>query len=296
MDMDFDELSVPDDSSVGQRVRKFMTSKGVAKHHVVSRVSELLGMERAPAYRRMKDRPAFSPNELMTIASHFGEAIETVLAKEAPRPGQAQSAARVPMVQGTPALLARGKMKVDLQQRNVGVEFAVGDELRRSQYVAVEAGSDWEIYPRGMAPQGCVARPVSRIILEVLEPDAVAVLEDDPAIAATWKIALEESGLWVATYESLESMRAALSERTFDAYVFDWYISGRTAGELLTRVRRAQPFAPIALTTGKIELAGEASLTDFSNRLGIQLLHKPVRPSWLANLLRRELASRRAVG
>ena len=281
---DLNDSNVSHDSSTAHKVSAFMERHGLPKHKRVAYLATVLHLDRALIYRRMKDDPEWSMGELQLIATHFKVGVNDIL--------QATSAHGAHPVESSKEVgnkMARAKLCFKLDPSGVSIEFATGADAARAQFVAVETGDEWNVYPRAKAPAGKTSRPVRRIVLDVLEPDTVAILEDEPAIAALLKESLEKAGMAAQVFATADSLSAAVLNKPFNAYICDWYLKSQTSAEVVTRIRRLQPGAPIVITTGKIDEAGQASLIDFTNRLELDLIPKPYRPPIVANALRRNL-------
>jgi PAS domain S-box-containing protein len=115
----------------------------------------------------------------------------------------------------------------------------------------------------------------------------VAVIDDEPGVARLMEELLAHFGVAaVAFHQARAALDAIAAGEAFDLVVSDQTMPGMTGVEFAAAVRALPGAPPVALYTGY----GEGLPTDDLERLGVTaLLHKPVEPAALVDLLGRVL-------
>lgn len=272
------------------RLRAFLTDRGISRHRHASHLAEILNLSRHVIYRRFEGNPTFNDLERSTIATYYQMSVEDLANWGAPLTGSvALPAAR--------RMRPRGFMRTKLVPEGVSLEFAMTEEeARRSPLLAVECGAHWEVFRREDVPAYAQhTRAVVRIIIDVLAPPVIAVLEDDVPTAELLRQACEDAGLQVEVYTTVEDLAAAVRSRSFHGFICDWFLDGKDARGVISQIRAQQAEVPIVIASGKIDVAGEASLQEFADEVGAEIQEKPYRLSLLASRMRRLIADAKAV-
>ena len=79
----------------------------------------------------------------------------------------------------------------------------------------------------------------------------VLVVDDEPMVAAMFKIVLESSGHQVTTVPDAAKALAALMEQDFDLAVVDLTLPEMDGWEVCRRINRIYPDIPVIVTTGR---------------------------------------------
>ena len=79
----------------------------------------------------------------------------------------------------------------------------------------------------------------------------VLVVDDEPLVAAMFKIVLESSGHQVTTVPAAAQALAALIEQDFDLAVIDLTLPEMDGWEVCRRINRIYPDMPVIVTTGR---------------------------------------------
>ena len=117
----------------------------------------------------------------------------------------------------------------------------------------------------------------------------IALLEDEPHIAACVRELLEQAQHAVCSFDNGNDLLQALSKDAFDLLVLDWWVPGRSGMQVLTHVRNK-----LALATPVLFLTARADPRDVISALGAgaddyctKPLHNAVFMARVAALLRR---------
>jgi CheY-like chemotaxis protein len=267
-------------------LKAFLLSKGIARHKQTGEIADLLVLAKTSVFRKFKGESSFTSPELKTIADHYGSTVdilrglatlqpEHLSAEHLPEPAQIHIA-------GIPS---RG-------------ELVPGPALQSDDIcdlIAVKLDNSWQVFTRGApALQGHTLYSVASLRLSALPRPHIAILEDDPSAAALLQTWFDNAGMVAHTFENPDVFIAALAQRrtsSYAGYVVDWILGGSTAQSAIEAVRKQQPQAPIAITTGAMNtgVETEGQLIPFAERMGAGIFEKPFRTAVLASYLRRSM-------
>jgi CheY-like chemotaxis protein len=279
------EDDVADDSNdnvVARRLHDFFAEQGLPRHKHASQLALILGLSRSGAFRKFQDA-SFSANDLQTLAQHFQVDISTLLSASATQAGARRDGEAVT------ARVLVGNVTMDCNVR-LGGALSLGEHC---ELVAFQQGSDWWVQP--FSPS-TAQTPRRRVLQLNISPSQralprVAILEDSHDLAANLKDAFEASGFRVEVFGSSAELAERAAATPFDAYLMDWWLNGQTANHVLQSIRRAQPDAPMLLTTGAIAAghAGEADIVNIATTLRIPVIEKPFRMALVISQVRQLL-------
>jgi FixJ family two-component response regulator len=120
-------------------------------------------------------------------------------------------------------------------------------------------------------------------------PGPVIVVDDDAAVRASLKFALELEGLDVRAYDGGESLLAVGVLPADGCLVIDYYMPAMTGVELVSRLRGRQVELPAILITAKVT----DDMRDRAAEAGIrQVLEKPLADGALMDGIRSALSGR----
>jgi hypothetical protein len=270
-------------ASVG--VRRFLVSHGVKEHNHASEIARIINVDRSQSYRRLKGDVAWSHTDLRAIAHHFGATADSLLPQDDLARIAHQGADAVPAVIRVAHLPPTGLLVP-------GAELAAGET---SELVAVRVGAGWEIHVDGDEPSGVRRHAIEALTVRSHPHLQVALLEDDTRAADALVEAFRPLGIVAAPYVDAASLRAAIVQRHFDAYVLDWLLGDGTAAGIVAEIRAHRAHVPILVVTGALmaDSEMEKSLLALSAQWNFSTLDKPVRPMNLANALKQLVAAAR---
>jgi CheY-like chemotaxis protein len=275
----------PDEPATSVGVRRFLASHGVKEHNHASEIARIINVDRSQSYRRLKGDVAWSHTDLRAIARHFGAADEHLL----PRDDLARVARQGP--DAVPAVIR----VVHLPPTGLlvpGAELAAGDI---SDLVAVRVGNAWEIHVNGEEPPGARRHAIEALTVRSHPHLQVALLEDDVHAGEALVEAFRPLGIVASSFTDSDSLRAALAQRRFDAFVLDWLLPEGTAARIVEEIRQHRAHIPIVVVTGALmaDSEMEQSLLAQSAQWNFSTLDKPVRPMNLANAIKQLVTASR---
>jgi len=121
------------------------------------------------------------------------------------------------------------------------------------------------------------------------ELEVVLIVEDDAAVRAALKFALEVEGFRVRLYDGPQAVLADASLPRRGCFVIDYRMPGIDGIELVDRLRARQVELPAILISGRVN----EHLRDRAKRSGIsRVLEKPLSDEALAETIRSVLGLR----
>lgn len=279
-----------DPSSISACIKRFAQTRGIRPHNLTAYLTQQLGWDRYMVHRRLTNTVEWKSAELEQVAAIFRIPVPELTSFGKPTATAQASAVIQHRAEKVPAKLSF------MPGTSAYVEIGTPSDVN-SQWVAVKQGVNLVVYVRAQA--GAVQGPqlpVNRIVLEAAKPHTVAVLEDDEAAASILEAALTDAGLVGRLFTKAEDLVASLGT-PYDAFVFDWYLGRRAiALPTLELVRSKFPSAPIFVTSGKIDKAGEVHLLELCAKHDATLVSKPYRPNLVAYDIRRAITAAEVSG
>jgi len=247
------------------------------RHQVPARqraaaVEKALGIGYQPARRRLIDEAGWTLEELHTMADHFGESLQSLVA-------EAQSNSSVP------AVLVTGSLRIPCS-------VWLGDTPQRARPGPLVAtrptAGDWLITPAGDAT-GVESYEVKRLLIRSDARGArrIAVLDDDRDLAQSIAQYMTEIGLEATPFYAVDDLSRAVAADPFDGYVVDWLVNRQSARTLIAEIRGRSATCPIVVLTGQM-LQGkvdESELASAAAAYRLQYFEKPVRTSAIMSAL-----------
>ena len=266
-------------------MRRFLQAHGVKEHNHASEIARIINVDRSQSYRRLKGDVTWSHTDLRAIAHHFGAPDDHLL----PRDDLARFAQQGP--EAFPAVIRVAHLP-PTGLLVPGAELAAGES---SELVAVRNGASWEVYANGDEPTGARRHAIEALTIRSQPHLQVALLEDDTHAAEALVEAFRPLGIVATAFANSASLRAAIGQRRFDAYVLDWLLAEGTAASIVEEIRSHRAHIPILVVTGALmaDSEMERSLLELSARWNFSTLDKPVRPMNLANALKQLVTAAR---
>ncbi|NMM76279.1 hypothetical protein B2J86_02300 [Acidovorax sp. SRB_14] len=267
-------------SLISRRLHDFFAEQGLPRHKHSSQLATILGLSRSGAFRKFQDG-AFSATDLQSLARHFQVDVSLLLSSHPVDADQSNGEAK-------PASIVIGG-------RTMACKALIGTELGRHEHcelVATLQGAEWLVQPYAEASGGQRHRVHQLTVIPTQRQlPRIAVLEDAADLAANLKDALEGAGFRVEVFSSASELSYESAVAPFDAYVVDWWLNGKTSAAVLQTIRKAQPSAPLILTTGAIANgnAAEDDIARIAMALRVQVIEKPFRLALLISQVKQLL-------
>jgi CheY-like chemotaxis protein len=276
----------PTEPAISVNVRRFLLSHGVKEHNHASEIARIINVDRSQSYRRLKGDVAWSHTDLRAVAQHFGAPADLLVPRDDLARFAHPGSDSVPALIRVPHLPPTGLLVP-------GPELTPGQS---SDLVAIRHGSGWEIHLNGEEPPGVRRHAIEALTIRSHAHLQVAILEDDTRAAEALVEAFRPLGIAATPFADSDSLRAAIAQRRFDAYVLDWLLAEGTAASVVEEIRGHRPHVPILVVTGALMADSdmEKSLLELSAQWNFSTLDKPVRPMNLANALKQLVAAARA--
>ncbi len=149
-------------------------------------------------------------------------------------------------------LLPRERINGLSMNRVVRGVIKLTDPTRRGRTRSVASGI-WSALQLARPPAAGPMKPINAV--EAYGGKAgccwqVLVVDDEPMVAAMFKIVLESSGHRVTTVPNAAKALAALMEQDFDLAVVDLTLPEMDGWEVCRRINRIYPDMPVIVTTG----------------------------------------------
>ncbi len=267
-------------SLISRRLHDFFAEQGLPRHKHSSQLATILGLSRSGAFRKFQDG-AFSATDLQSLARHFQVDVSLLLSSHLADADHDHGEAK-------PASIVIGG-------RPMACKALIGTELGRNEHcelVATLQGSEWLVQPYAAAGGGKRHRIHQLTIIPTQRQlPRIAVLEDAADLAANLKDAFEGAGFRVEVFSSATELSYESAIAPFDAYVVDWWLNGKTSATVIQTIRKAQPSAPLILTTGAIANghAAEDDIARVAMAHRVQVIEKPFRLALLISQVKQLL-------
>jgi ActR/RegA family two-component response regulator len=213
---------------------------GVAQRQRQQVIAQTLGIPYQGARRRMLGSPPFTFEEVNTVASRFGETLQSS--------GASQHEAEPPQ----PATFVAKGLHVECSAW-VGDKAELG---RPGPLVAIRPIPDQlNIVPAADAT-GVPSYEVLRVEIIPRRKRAlrVAILDDDRDIAMPLVEFLVAHGIEATPFFTIKDLVAAISVEPFNGYVLDWLLDNQSVRPLIANIRSTDPDCGIVILTGQIDL------------------------------------------
>ena len=237
---------------------------GVPERQRLKTLETAVEMSYQQVRRRMTGESPWGVDEVKRLASHFGEPLLGLLATLVGDVGQRATLHLAGMA--VPCMIWLGAL--------------APTKSRAGPLVAVagESAESWSVVSTAEAGER-PAYEIKRLILEAAPPRRVAIIDDDPTLAAGIVKFLCEKGLQAISYRTGASLLVALETSRFDGFVLDWMAGAANIVDILPAVRARSPGAPIIILTKRVK-AGGAAEDELESALSVyraQLYEKPTR-------------------
>ncbi|MBK6616069.1 helix-turn-helix domain-containing protein [Ottowia sp.] len=277
------DTAQPETASLGTHfVTRLLDRHQVPQRQRAAQLSEALGLSYQQVRRRLVNVSEWTILELQTVAEHYGETLQSLVADGAAPPSSPPPHPSATLVVGPLRLPCQAWVGQPTQTGREGPLVA----LRQ----AAEDGKPekWVVVTSDQA-QGAESFEVVRIVLEPSKPARlrIAVLDDDRDLAQSIAEYLVESGFDATAFFSLERFSAAVRTAGFDGYIVDWLINKHPSKDVLAEIRTADPSCPIIVLTGQMAQGrvAESELATVAKLHTLQYFEKPVRTSVLKSAL-----------
>lgn len=286
-----DEVDVPSGESaddggangqITQLVAAYLDGKEIGERSRASLVASITGLSIQHARKRLAPNgPPWVVSELGKIAQHFGDRLGTLLAPIGSGPGPQETEV----------------CEIEFDGRWYGAQAKVGVICAASkpgELVAVRHGQRWRIMPMEKVPQGAQAHEVTHINLfpKPSQNIRVAVLDDDASLARSLRDDLIGGGFSVTAFNSEEQFSGWLHH--FDVFIIDFVLgAGKTATDLVQKIRDIKPDAPIVLLTGHAREAVSSEIASVVEMHRVEVLEKPAQIMILQSLITGRTQERR---
>lgn len=262
----------------------FFVTRLLDRHQVPQRqrgakLSEVLGLSYQQVRRKLVNVSEWTLHELQTVATHFGETLESLVADGTSAPPPAPP--RATLVVGSLRLPCHAWVGHLSQPGREGSLVA----LRQ----APEGGKleEWAVVTPDQT-QGAESFEVLRIVLEPKPPRLrIAVLDDDCDLAQSIADYLNAKGFDTTAFFSIERFSAAVRSTGFDGYIVDWLINKQPSKGVIAEIRSSDASCPIIVLTGQMAhgRVAESELATVAKLHALQYFEKPVRTSNLMSAL-----------
>jgi CheY-like chemotaxis protein len=266
------ELDTPsgdsaDDGGANRQITElvvaYLDGKEVGERSRASLVASITGLSIQHARRRLAPNgPPWLVSELGKIAQYFGDSLAALLSGIGPD-----------------ALRDGEVCEIELDGRWYGAQALVGMAAVTSkvgELVAVRHGHRWRLMPIEKVPVGIEAFAVAHVSLfpRPSQNIRVAVLDDDASVAKSLRDDLIGGGFSVTAFNSEEQFSGWLHH--FDVFIIDFVLgSGKTAADIIQKIRDLKPDAPIILLTGHAREAVSSEIANVVEMNRVEVLEKP---------------------
>jgi ActR/RegA family two-component response regulator len=275
------EVDIPSDDSADDGINRqitelviaYLDGKEVGERSRASMIATITGLSIQHARRRLAPNgPPWVVSELGKIAQYFGDSLATLLS-------------------GTgPDTSCSGEVcEIELEGRWYGAQArveAVASAPKVGELVAVRHGHRWRLTPIEKVPAGSEAHQVAHVSLfpRPSQNIRVAVLDDDASLARSLRDDLIGGGFSVTAFNSEEQLSGWLHH--FDVFIIDFVLgSGKTASDIVQKIRDIKPDAPIVLLTGHAREAVSSEIANAVEMHRVEVLEKPAQIMILQSLI-----------
>lgn len=280
-------MTLLEGSHIAERIHAIMSRSGLKKAEHAKHLAALCGIHISQVYKKLKGEVDFTLEQIRKIELHYGIQILQATGDFHGEPGAKSQ---------TEALFTAGPLKLPcyLEVGELCTSAATGQ-----RFCAYVENSVWHVSPTNYCPPAVPLYEVGRLQLETgfnpLEKvHHIAILEDQRALADTWRDYLTHAGYTANAYYDLPSFLDAVTKVRFDAFLLDWFVGDRTSEQAMVQIRRWQGVnAPIILITGGLEdgKADENQIVDIVSQYKIsEIYEKPVRLQIVTAMLKARLA------
>jgi CheY-like chemotaxis protein len=248
-------------SLAAQVVRALLERHGIPKHRHSSFVGEFFNLSRAAAHQRVNRSAAWTLEELLALAQHFGESLSDVVNSRREDDGR-------------PATLRIGGLQVSCR---IWLD-RTSSNASTDTFVAVENAGSYVVVPATAAStQNAVRIARLELVQSISTPARIAVLDDERDVANSLCDQLRGVGLEAVGYFAAEELMADISKTPYDGYVVDWLLSEGNAIPLLAMIRGQPKPSAVVLLSGKMRTgsADPMDVASASTTYRVQVVEKP---------------------
>lgn len=275
-------------SGVNQCIELLMRRHNIDERSQASLIARLIGASPLQVRRRLAGTSGqWSLEDVLTIASYFGESVDSVMTlggvDQKPK-GVSASVDISGEKHKCQAWLGPpidNRWKRLCAMRTTGDTWVVGTEphLRKLNASATKYAVDRLEY-----------------IDESISSVRVAIVDDDGALAYGLQAYFEELGYQAKAFTNEKDIAKDIG--SFDAFIVDYALTGKnTSLSLLSQIRQAHPDAPILLLSGNIKNVSQDRRDDdvmtLTRVLNVQIHYKPADSALLANSIQGALKESR---
>ena len=258
-------------------VRSVFERHGVPKYRQSAALATAFGLSYSQAHRRLNGTSPWSLEDLVQLASLFGETLADVVAAH-----DRTSAINAVLRTGSETINCRIWIGEAVSTPKSGAVFAV--KAKTGWVVAtIEDAFAGDAY----AITRLEAHPASD------RQRRVAVLDDDVDLTDSIVSNFESLGFSARPFYNAADLLAAATR--FDCFVLDWVVGEATVLDVVRSLRTAHATCPIVILTAQVAtgVIDETDIAVAMQRYDLLFCEKPVRAPILAAMLSRAFSSRR---
>ena len=249
---------------------------GVPQNKRAEALESTLGLSYSPAHRRLMGAAPFTLEELKRLAEAYGESLSKMItAVEGDKDGDSGEFA---------VFVAR-----DAQRKcRVWLGKPLAPNLVTKDLVARRFESGISVSLGGTT--GPNAFSVSKLVMEA--SNRVAVLDDEITVANGVSRHLRGQGFRADPYTTIPLLLEAIEGISYDAYIFDWIVHGKSVLDLVKQIRSSDSSCYIAILTGQIasDHIGARELLDACEMFNMRAFEKPTSHSLISESIARALS------
>lgn len=271
---------VPTPSGLSNTIKLLMRRHNVDERNQATLIASLIGASPLQIRRRLAGiSGSWAFEEVLAIASHFGESIDTMMTFG----GVEQKK------EGTVATL-------DVDGISLRCQVWLGppvDSTYTKLCAALIPERGWVLGKESKLKRlgGSVQRfTVDRLeyIDDSIADVRVAILDDDLALAYSLQNYFEEIGYQARAFNSVEELQEHIKDH--DAFIIDYQLKGHlNCMALVKKIRGTLPAAPILVLTGQLKVIAsdqrEQDAMTLTRVMGAQIHYKPTDSAQLANAI-----------
>lgn len=256
-------------------IARYLLAKGVPERKQATLVADITGLSIKQARLKLGAGPAWSVDESMELAAHFGDGLVEIFAVSNDKVSRGQQVCEV-QVEG----------KAYAAMASVGAS-AIGD-AKPDDLVACRSAGRWRVLPMRKVDSG-VEDALKIVSLKVLcsanSGVRIAVLDDDLTVALSVRDAFASEGFSVAAYEYAADLERDINK--FDVFIIDFFLGEETATRLIETIREAKPGNPVLVLTGRAreDASVDAEIARLIRLSKVQVHEKPAQVQYMQSAI-----------